>query len=124
MSLEKIAKHLEQHGRGGDTHLVHMTTGELSSLQKLAQQHGGSLTINPHTGLPEAGFLSNILPMIAGLALDYFVPGLGEIAGLGLSDAATAGLAVGAVDTAVTGSLKQGLSAGLGAWGGASLGVV
>ena len=121
MSLEKIAKHLEQHGRGGDTHLVHMTTGELSSLQKLAQQHGGSLTINPHTGLPEAGFLSKILPMVAGLALDYFVPGLGEIAGLGLSDAATAGLAVGAVDTAVTGSLKQGLSAGLGAWGGASL---
>jgi hypothetical protein len=25
--------------------------------------HGGSLTINPETGLPEAGFLSAILPI-------------------------------------------------------------
>ena len=69
MSLPLIAKHLEQHGRGDDTHLVHMTTGELQALQKLANQHGGSLSINPHTGLPEAGFLSSILPMVAGAAM-------------------------------------------------------
>ena len=58
MSLQLAAQHLQAHGRGDDTHLVHMTTGELASLQKLAEAKGGSLTINPHTGLPEAGFLS------------------------------------------------------------------
>jgi hypothetical protein len=31
--------------------------------------HGGSLTINPQTGLPEAGFLDAVLPMAAGFAL-------------------------------------------------------
>jgi hypothetical protein len=110
MSLPLIAKHLEQHGRGDDTHLVHMTTGELQALQKLAQQHGGSLTINPKTGLPEAGFLSSILPMVAGAAL--MATGVG---------APLAAAIVGAGDFALTGSLKEGLMAGLGAWGGASL---
>ena len=50
MSLPLIAKHLEAHGRGDDNQLVHMTTGELKALQKLAEKHGGSLTVNPHTG--------------------------------------------------------------------------
>jgi len=110
MSLPLIAKHLEQHGRGDDTHLVHMTTGELQALQKLANQHGGSLSINPHTGLPEAGFLSAALPMVAGAAL--MATGVG---------APLAAAIVGAGDFALTGSLKEGLMAGLGAWGGASL---
>ena len=110
MSLPLIAKHLEQHGRGDDTHLVHMTTGELQALQKLANQHGGSLTINPKTGLPEAGFLSAALPMVAGAAL--MATGVG---------APLAAAIVGAGDFALTGSLKEGLMAGLGAWGGASL---
>ena len=110
MSLEKIAKHLEQHGRGEDSHLVHMTTGELGALQKLAQQHGGSLSINPHTGLPEAGFLSSILPTLAGVAGAAF----------GINPMMTAGL-VGVAEGAMTHSLKNGLIAGLGAWGGSSL---
>jgi hypothetical protein len=110
MSLPLIAKHLEHHGRGDDTHLVHMTTGELQALQRLAEKHGGSLTINPHTGLPEAGFLSSILPMVAGAAL--MATGVG---------APLAAAIVGAGDFALTGSLKEGLMAGLGAWGGASL---
>jgi len=59
MSLEQAAKHLAAHGRGPDTELVHMTKGEINSLQTLAKANGGSLTINPHTGLAEAGFLSN-----------------------------------------------------------------
>ena len=37
-------------------------------LQSLALAHGGSLTINPDTGLPEAGFLKKLLPMLAGAA--------------------------------------------------------
>ena len=113
MSLPLIAKHLETQGRGEDTHLVHMTTGELKSLQALAEKHGGSLTINPATGLPEAGFLSSILPMVAGAALDV-------ISGGALTPLMTAGI-VGAADAAMTGSLTNGLMAGLGAWSGAGL---
>jgi hypothetical protein len=111
MSLPLIAKHLEEHGRGEDTHLVHMTTGELKALQKLAEKHGGSLTINPHTGLPEAGFLSAILPAVAGIATAAFAPELLPLVAGG----------VGLADYAMTGSLSQGLMAGLGAWGGGSL---
>jgi hypothetical protein len=57
-------------GRGQDSMLVHMTPGEVQGLQRLAMAHGGSLTINPQTGLPEAGFLSSLLPMIgAGIGI-------------------------------------------------------
>jgi hypothetical protein len=52
-------------GRGQDSMLVHMTPGEVQGLQRLAMSAGGSLTINPQTGLPEAGFLSSMLPMLA-----------------------------------------------------------
>jgi hypothetical protein len=92
--------------------LVHMAPKEVAGLQALARAHGGSLTVNPQTGLPEAGFLSSILPMIAGIALGP--------AGLGLT-AMQAGLAAGALGTVATGSLKKGLMAGLGAYGGAGL---
>jgi hypothetical protein len=62
MSLQLAAQHLAARGRGPDTTLVHMTPKEVEGLQTLAMRHGGSLTINPQTGLPEAGFLSSILP--------------------------------------------------------------
>jgi hypothetical protein len=39
MSLEIAAKHLASKGRGPDTQLVHMTLGELNSLQELAKAH-------------------------------------------------------------------------------------
>ena len=112
MSLQLAAKHLEAHGRGDDSHLVHMTTGELGALQKLANAHGGSLTVNPHTGLPEAGFLSSLLPTVAGAALGAMT---------GIDPMLIAG-GVGLADAAVTGSLGQGLMAGLGAWSGAGFG--
>ena len=125
MSLKHAAKHLAAHGRGPDTELVHMTKGEINGLQQLAKSQGGSLTINPHTGLAEAGFLSNMLPMIAGAAAMYFsggtaAPLLGGL-GMGLSSATTIGLGMGALQTARTGSLEKGLMAGLGAYGGAGL---
>jgi len=112
MSLETAAKHLASKGRGPDTQLVHMTPGEVQSLQQIAMAHGGSLTINPETGLPEAGFLKNILPMIAGAGL-AMIPGVGPLMAAGL---------VGGGTTIATGSLEKGLMAGLGAYGGAGLG--
>jgi len=113
MSLQLAAKHLAAKGRGPDTELVHMSMDELKSLQELAKAHGGSLTINPDTGLAEAGFLSSILPVVAGIALGP--------AGIGLT-AMQAGLAAGALGTVATGSLSKGLMTGLGAFGGAGLG--
>jgi hypothetical protein len=114
MSLHTLAHHMASRGRGDDSMLVHMTPHEVAGLQALALKHGGSLSINPDTGLVEAGFLKNLLPMIAGLALGP--------AGFGLMSAGMAGLTVGAVTGLATGSLSKGLMAGLGAYGGAGLG--
>ena len=113
MSLQHAAKHLEKHGRNGDTMLVHMSKGEVKSLNDIAMAGGGHLTINPHTGLPEAGFLKSLLPMIAGA-------GLTAMSG-GLINPVTAGLLVGGGTGLMTGDIKKGLVAGLGAYGGAGL---
>lgn len=94
--------------------LVHMTPGEVASLQKLAMSHGGSLTINPQTGLPEAGILSTLLPIAAGFALGP--------AGFALMSAPMAALTVGGLGALATGSLGKGLMMGLGAYGGAGIG--
>jgi hypothetical protein len=112
--VASLANQIQSKGRGQDTMLVHMTPGEVKGLQALAMSQGGSLTINPQTGLPEAGFLSKILPMVAGFALGP--------AGFGLMSSIQAGLTVGALTGVATGSLKKGLMAGLGAYGGAGIG--
>ena len=111
--MNQTAQGLAALGRGQDSQLVHMTPGEVAGLQTLAQKHGGSLTINPETGLPEAGFLSTILPIVAGAALGP--------AGFGLMSSAMAGLTVGGIATLASGSLSKGLMAGLGAYGGAGM---
>lgn len=123
MSLHALANHLQSAGRGSDKVLVHMTPGEVKGLQSLAMAHGGSLTVNPETGLPEAGFLSSILPMIAGFALNAFLPGVGTAIGsaLGTSSAVGTGILVGGATGIAKGSLKEGIMAGLGAYGGAGM---
>lgn len=108
---DPMAQHVQSQGRGEDTMLVHMTPEEVNSLQGLAMAHGGSLTINPETGLPEAGFLKKLLPTLLGIGLN-FIPGVGPLMAAGL---------VAAGSVAKTGSLKKGLMAGLQAYGGASL---
>ena len=75
MSLHNLAKHVQSSGRGQDTQLVHMSHREVQGLQALAKAKGGSLSINPNTGLPEAGFLEDILPVVAGAAATYFTAG-------------------------------------------------
>jgi len=105
-----MAQELQNQGRDEDSMLVHMTPGEVNSLQGLAMAHGGSLTINPNTGLPEAGFLKKLIPTLIGAALT--ATGIGAPLAAGL---------VAAGSVAKTGSLKKGLMAGLSAYGGASL---
>jgi hypothetical protein len=109
--LVPAAKAVQSQGRNNDTMLVHMTPNEVGGLQALAMAHGGSLSINPQTGLPEAGFLENILPTLLGVGLS-FIPGVGPMA---------AGMITGGIETVRTGDLGKGLLAGLGAYGGANL---
>jgi len=109
MSLHHLAQQIQSRGRGEDKMLVHMTPKEVQGLQALALASGGSLTINPHTGLPEAGWLSKLLPTIAGAALAPFTGGL------------SAAMIVGGASALASGSLKQGLMAGIGAYGGAGI---
>jgi hypothetical protein len=75
MSLKTLSKKMQASGRGKDSMLVHMSPREVEGLQKLARIKGGSLTTNPETGLPEAGFLEDILPMVAAGAAIYFTAG-------------------------------------------------
>jgi hypothetical protein len=112
--MADAAQAVQSQGRGKDTMLVHMTPNEVKGLQALAATQGGSLTINPATGLPEAGILDAILPMIAGFALGP--------AGFALMSAPMAAMTVGGVTALATGDLMKGVSAGLGAFGGANLG--
>jgi hypothetical protein len=121
MSLHKFAEQVASQGRGDDSLLVHMTPDEVQRLQAFAEANGRSLTINPTTGLPEAGFLSDLFKAVAPIALGAFLgPGAFGIAGMGLS-AGTAGLITGGITSLATGSLSRGLMAGLGAYGGAGL---
>ena len=110
MSLQAAAHHLSSQGRGPDTTLVHMSRDEVKGLNDLAMAHGGHLTINPHTGLPEAGFLSSLLPMIGGAALSA----------MGMPPM-MASLIMGGITGVKSGSLSKGLMAGLGAYGGAGM---
>jgi hypothetical protein len=61
---QQSAQGLASLGRGNDSMLVHMTPNEVQGLQSLAMARGGSLTINPQTGLPEAGILDMALPVV------------------------------------------------------------
>ena len=112
MSLKIAEEHLKSQGRGPDTELIHMTKGEIRGLRQLAQAHGGDLTVNPTTGLPEAGFLSSALPMVLGAA----AAATGQEWAVPLAMAMSAG-----GEYAMTGSLTQGLMAGISAWGGGNL---
>jgi hypothetical protein len=117
MTTSHTAQGLASLGRNGDTMLVHMSPREVEGLQGLAMAQGGSLTINPDTGLPEAfklgGFFKSLLPTIIG-------------AGFGFSGAPLwAGIAAGAATGAVTNKENPLMGAalgGLGGYGGMGLG--
>jgi hypothetical protein len=140
MGLHHTAHYLRSKGRGNDTMLVHMTPSEVKGLQAIALRHGGSLTINPDTGLPEAGFLEQILPVVAAAGLTYLTAGAaaptlatalgsqmaGGIAAGALSGAAISGgmAAIQGKDVgqaALMGGLGGGISGGLGAYADANV---
>jgi len=105
---------------------MHVTPDEVDKLQRVARAQGGSLTVNPDTGLPEANFFSDLNPLNpnsaiskTGVAPLLVGAALGP-AGFGLT-AAEAGLAYGGISALSSGDLGKGLMAGLGAYGGAGL---
>jgi hypothetical protein len=89
MSIQSLAQKLQSEGRNGDSLLVHMTPSEVGGLQALAKANGGSLTVNPKTGLVEANFLEAILPTVLGVGLS-FIPGVGPLMAAGLVGGGTA----------------------------------
>lgn len=105
MSLKTLSKKIQASGRGKDSLLVHMSPREVQGLQSLAKIKGGALTTNPETGLPEAGFLEDILPMVAAGAAIYFTAGAATpmlmSAGMG---ATSAGILAGAGSGALIGA--------------------
>jgi hypothetical protein len=118
MSLHNLAHHVRAKGRGKDSMLVHMTPREVQGLQALAKAKGGTLTINPETGLPEAGFLDQILPVVAMAAATYFTAGAaapalaGALGSAGMA-AGTATTVGGALAGAGAGALYGGIGAGI-----------
>jgi hypothetical protein len=108
MDTQQSAQGLASLGRYGDTMLVHMSPKEVEGLQGLAMAQGGSLTINPDTGLPEAF----ILPMLGGAALSKFMSPM------------AAGLLIGGATAVTSGDIGKGIMAGLGGYGGADLGAI
>jgi len=135
MGLHNTAHYLKSKGRGTDTELVHMSKNEIKGLQQLAMAHGGTLTINPDTGLVEAGFLEQALPIVAAAAATYFTGGaaaayltpmmgatMGGIAGGALAGAGISGLTAAvtgkdAGKAALMGGLGGAIAGGIGAYG-------
>jgi hypothetical protein len=114
-----------------------MSKREIKGLQDLALAHGGSLTVNPETGLVEAGFLEQILPVVAAAGLTYLTAGAAAPLMAGTLGATGAGIAAGAGagalisggfaaaqgkdvgNAALMGGLGGAISGGLGAYDGA-----
>ena len=117
--IHQASQGLASLGRNGDSMLVHMSPNEVAGLQGLAMAQGGSLTINPDTGMPEAfslgGFFSSFLPTIVG---SMVAPGFGTTAALMAGAATGAGLAAAKGDNVLMG----GLMGGMGGYGGADIG--
>jgi hypothetical protein len=116
--LASVAQQVAAEGRRGDSTLVHMTNDEVEGLQSLANLMGGSLTINPETGLPEANFFKKILPFVAAFAAPYLGP---VAATLGMSGPVLAAGLAGAGTMLGGGSLDQGIKTGLSSFAAAGL---
>lgn len=71
MSLEQLARRLGEHGRNGDSLLLHVNPQELATMEALF----GPVTVNPVTGLPEAFSWTKLLGGIGAGLLTAFTGG-------------------------------------------------
>jgi hypothetical protein len=99
-----------------------MSPHEVAGLQGLAMAQGGSLTINPDTGMPEAfnlgGFFSSLLPTLVGGAASM-IPGM-QFASYPMLTGILAGAATGAL-TNKDNPLMGAAMGGLGGYSGAGI---
>jgi len=110
--MQPMANQMAQHGRYGDSMMVHMNPIEVQGIAALSPT--GQLTRNPVTGQPEA-FLPFLAPLLGSMfgkaVLAKSIPFLaGKSA---LAGAIGSGLAT----TAVTGDVKKGLLSGITGFG-------
>ena len=115
--MQGIANQMAQHGRYGDSMLVHMNPVEVQGIAALSPT--GSLTTNPVTGQPEA-FLPFLAPLLGSFLGSSFLTGAalpGILGGGALSSAAAGAIGSGLATTAATGDLKKGLISGLTGYG-------
>ena len=109
------AQRLAQAGRGDDTMLMHVTPDEVAGIASLAP---GLMTINPQTGLPEAGLFRDILGFGLPFLLPMLAPGLGAVAAGALGGAGGAAIRggdfkdilLGGATGALGGKLTEGLA--------------
>ena len=143
-NYNQMAQGLASLGRGDDSMLMHITPDEFQDFNRMAQSAGMEhIPINPMTGLPEFGFgksfkkltksvtkavskvikspiVRTLLPIAIGMYAPGFLTSMGAPAWM--SSAGGIGALTGGATWALTGDPMQGLSAGLGAYGGANLG--
>ena len=119
---QQTAQGLASLGRGGDNTLVHMNRAEVAGLNALNQAvNNRPLTVNPHTGMPEAMDLTEILLGLGMAAATIAtagaaIPALGAVGGTLLTGAVGAGLGAGK-------NAVQGKDPGMGAAFGAASGL-
>ena len=109
------AQRLAQAGRGDDTMLMHVTPDEVAGIASLAP---GLMTINPQTGLPEAGLFRDILGFGLPFLLPMLLPGIGSVAAGALGGAGGAAIRggdfkdilLGGATGALGGKLTEGLA--------------
>jgi len=123
MTAHHTAQGIASLGRHGDDLLVHMNQEEVEGLQALAKQHGTSLTINPHTGMPEAFKLGGVFKALIPIAAGVMFPGFGASL-FGGMEGIGAGILAGAATAAITGGnpIMGGITGALGGYSGAGLG--
>ena len=140
-NYNQMAQGLASLGRGDDSMLMHITPDEFQDFNRMAQSAGMEhIPINPMTGLPEFGFgksfkkltksvtkavskvvKSPIVKTLLPIAIGMYAPGV--LASMGMTvGPGGIGALTGLGTYAITGDPMQGLSAGLGAYGGANLG--
>lgn len=83
--LTQLTQSVAGSGRGGDSTLAFITPDQMS----LLKSRGGAGTINPQTGLPEYGWLGNLLKIVAPIALTFLAPGIGTALGVSAAMAAS-----------------------------------
>lgn len=107
-----IAEELEEKGRFGDTHLLHVRDDELQGLSSL-----GQLTVNPDTGLPEAFSFKSLVPALVGTAVTIASGGtMAPLMAAGMGGLATFGTSM-----AMGNSLEQSLLSGFMTFGGGAI---